>query len=92
MPAPVPLAKIDLVYSRGDDRRHGVDSARRRSLWGAAVIVAAVIGLGIPAFFAWKHPITASGGRYFLHRVEIPVPAPGAERSALDVQAPRPDV
>ncbi len=44
-------------------------------MWAAALIVAAAIGFGVPAFFAWKHPISASGGRYFVHPVEIPVPA-----------------
>jgi ABC-type bacteriocin/lantibiotic exporter with double-glycine peptidase domain len=28
----------------------------------------------VPAFFAWKHTISSSGGRYFVHKVEIPVP------------------
>ena len=76
MSAPVPLAKLSLVYSRHDERRHNVDHSRGRIyVWGAAIVLAALIGFGVPGYFAWRHPISASGGRYFLHRVEIPVPA-----------------
>jgi hypothetical protein len=75
MPVPVPLAKISLVYSRGDVNRAEHDVARRRFwLWGGGIFLALAIYLGVPAFFAWKHTISSSGGRYFVHRVVIPVP------------------
>jgi Peptidase_C39 like family len=76
MSAPVPLAKLSLVYSRTDAHRTGENLARRRLfLWGAGLAVAAAIYFGVPAFFAWKHEISSSGGLYFVHRVAIPVPA-----------------
>jgi hypothetical protein len=71
----VPLAKLSLVYTRSDLHRHGYDSAQRRLLvWGAGILAAAALYWGVPAFFAWKHTISSSGGRYFVHRVIIPVP------------------
>src|SRR5580698_926750 len=79
MPAhPVPLARLNLVYSRRDDRRrHAGEHAggRRLALWGGGLLLAAILHWGVPAFFNWKHTISSSGGRYFLRRVEIPVPA-----------------
>ncbi len=75
MSAPVPLAKLSLVYTRSDIHREGHDAARRRLLlWTAGILIAAALYFGAPAFFAWKHVISSSGGRYFLHRVVIPVP------------------
>ena len=71
----VPLAKLSLVYSRADIDRSGQDVALRRMvLWGAGLLLAVLIYFGVPAFFAWKHVISSSGGRYFVHRVVIPVP------------------
>jgi hypothetical protein len=71
----VPLAKLSLVYTRSDVRREGQDIALRRILlWGGGLLIAAAIYFGVPAFFAWKHVISSSGGHYFLHRVVIPVP------------------
>jgi hypothetical protein len=77
MSSPVPLAKLNLVYSRADaDRAERGDAARRRlALWGLGFLVAALIYFGATEFFGWKHPISSSGGRYFVHRVVIPVPA-----------------
>ncbi len=73
--SPVPLAKLSLVYTRADLHRAGHHSARRRwLLWGGGIALAAAIYFGVPAFFAWKHEISSSGGRYFVHHVEIPVP------------------
>ncbi len=75
MRAPVPLAKLSLVYSRTDAHRAGDGIARRRVLlWAAGILIAGAIYFGVPAFFAWKHVISSSGGHYFVHRVEIPVP------------------
>ena len=74
MSATVPLAKLSLVYSRYDHRPdHGV-AVRRFLLWGGGLLIAAAIYFGTPAFFAWKHEISSSGGHYFVHRVVIPVP------------------
>ena len=71
----VPLAKLSLVYSRSESNRTGHDFTRRRLLlWTAGILTAAAIYFGVPAFFAWKHTISSSGGRYFVHRIEIPVP------------------
>jgi len=71
----VPLAKLSLVYTRGDVDRAGQEASRRRLLvWGAGLLIAVAIYFGVPAFFAWKHAISSSGGHYFLHRVVIPVP------------------
>jgi hypothetical protein len=69
------LAKLSLVYSRGDSERAGQGVALRRTLlWSAGILIAAAIYFGAPAFFAWKHTISSSGGHYFLQRVVIPVP------------------
>jgi hypothetical protein len=71
----VPLAKMSLVYRRSDSNQPGHDVARRRLLlWGCGLLIAAALYFGVPAFFAWKHVISSSGGHYFLHRVVIPVP------------------
>jgi Peptidase_C39 like family len=71
----VPLAKLSLVYSRSEAHRPGQAIAvRRLLLWTAGMAIAAALYFGAPAFFAWKHTISSSGGHYFLHRVVIPVP------------------
>jgi hypothetical protein len=71
----VPLAKLSLVYTRTDTARSGHDIALSRIiLWGGGLFIAALLFLGVPTFFGWKHVISSSGGRYFVHRVQIPVP------------------
>jgi hypothetical protein len=70
----VPLAKLSLVYSRSETHRPGHDTGRRRLLWLVGILFAAALYFGVGAFFGWKHVISSSGGRYFLHRVVIPVP------------------
>jgi hypothetical protein len=71
----VPLAKLRLVYSRSEMQYAGSSSGNGRLiLWVGGLIIAAAIYFGVPAFFAWKHTISSSGGRYFVHKVEIPVP------------------
>jgi Peptidase_C39 like family len=76
MPNPVvPLAKLSLVHTRGDLTRAGQDIAMRRVIfWCVGLLFVALIYFGIPAFFAWKHVISSSGGRYFVHRLVLPVP------------------
>jgi hypothetical protein len=71
----VPLAKLRLVYSRSEMQYAGSSSGNGRLIvWVGGLIIAAAIYFGVPAFFAWKHTISSSGGRYFVHKVEIPVP------------------
>jgi len=71
----VPLAKLSLVYRRSETHRSHDGVARHRFvLWAGGLLLAAALYFGAPAFFAWKHTISSSGGRYFLHRVVIPVP------------------
>jgi hypothetical protein len=72
---PVPLAKLSLVYTRSDVHRTERDATRRRwLLFGGALLLAAAIHFGVPAFLAWKHTISSRGGRYFVNRVVIPIP------------------
>jgi hypothetical protein len=71
----VPLAKLSLIYSRADTERSGHDIALGRLVvWGGGLLIAALIWFGVPGFFGWKHVISSSGGRYFVHRVQIEVP------------------
>ena len=74
----VPLARLSSVYRR-DERSHQLRNRglglRRFLLWGGGLAVAALLYWGAPAFWNWKHVIASSGGRYFVQRVEIPVPA-----------------
>jgi hypothetical protein len=75
MPAPaVPLATLSLVYRRGSGRAASSGRGRLR-LWGGGLIFALALYLGVTGLWNWKHVISSSGGRYFVHRVEIPVPA-----------------
>ena len=59
-------------------------------LWGGGLALAAAIYLGVPAFFNWKHVISSSGGLYFVHRHEIPLPAfqQGDPRWTFDLLGP----
>jgi len=68
----VPLAKLSLVYRRSDDHQLGHEVASRRLvLCMAGILIAAALYFGAPAFFAWKHVISSSGGHYFVHRVTL---------------------
>ncbi len=69
----VPLAKLDVVYTRHDHREYESD-LKRPLVWIGGILLAALIYFGVNGFFAWKHVISSSGGHYFLHRVTIPVP------------------
>jgi hypothetical protein len=72
----VPLAKLSLVYRRSEAHRYpGETSSHRLLVWGGGLLLAAALYFGVPAFFSWKHTISSSGGRYFPHRVVVPVPA-----------------
>jgi hypothetical protein len=71
----VPLAKLSLVYRRSDDQRVSrTGVVGRVVLWGGGLLLIAALYFGVPAFFAWKHVISSSGGLYFPSRIAIPVP------------------
>jgi len=71
----VPLAKLNLVYSRSERSRSGhYEASHRLFLWTSGLLIVALLYFGVPAFFAWKHAISSSGGRYFIRRTVIPVP------------------
>lgn len=92
MPAKtIPLAKLSVVYRSNEERTgHANTGGHRAALWIGGLLVAAALYFGIPAFFAWPHPISSSGGHYFVHRVEIPVPAfeQGDPRWTFDLLGP----
>jgi len=75
MPAPsrsVPLAKLSPVWPPPrDDYPWEIG---RGWLWLGAIAFMLLLHWSIPAFFSWKHVISSSGGRYFVHRTVIPVP------------------
>jgi hypothetical protein len=55
-----------------------LDPPRHRGrliLWLGGLGLVAALYFGAPAFWNWKHVVSSSGGRYFVHRVVIPVPA-----------------
>ena len=70
----VPLAKLSLVYTRHDHRPEYDRGLGRPLVYGGAVLLMALIFFGANFLFGWKHVISSSGGRYFVHRVAIPVP------------------
>lgn len=73
----IPLVVLSPAYHRRQNRaaRRQMGLFRRRLiLWLGGAAVGAGLYFGVPWFFAWKHTISSSGGRYFVHRVEIPVP------------------
>ena len=71
----VPLAKLNLVYSRSERSHSGhYVAGHRLLLWTIGILIVALLYFGVPKFFAWKHVISSSGGRYFIHRTVIPVP------------------
>jgi hypothetical protein len=58
-------------FSTEPRRGHG---RGRLILWAGGLVFAALLYLAVTGFWHWKHVISSSGGRYFIHRVEIPVP------------------
>jgi hypothetical protein len=71
----VPLAKLNLVYSRSERSRSGhYEASHRLLVWTIGILIIALLYFCVPRFFAWKHVISSSGGRYFIHRTVIPVP------------------
>ena len=86
---PVRLAVLSATHRPAFARESGTQRGRI-ILWTAGFLVAALIYFGGHAFFNWKHVISSSGGRYFVHRVEIPVPAfcQGDPRWSLQLLGP----
>jgi len=68
----IPLATLSASYR---PRRRPVDCQRRTLVWAGGLLVAVLLYFAVSGFWNWKHVISTSGGRYFVHRVEIPVPA-----------------
>ncbi len=79
MSATVPLATLSPVYRGRGNSRRGANVPKpgwgRLRLWLNGLAVAGLLYFGVTDFWSWKHVIASSGGRYFLQRVEIPVPA-----------------
>lgn len=65
---------MSALYRRPASRWTGRSLHGRLILWLGGAILIAVLYLGVPAFWNWKHTISSSGGRYFLQRVTIPIP------------------
>jgi hypothetical protein len=74
----VPLASFSSAYRAGSRRPFPTraPAGRRRAwLWLGGLGFAALLYLAVEGFWHWKHVISSSGGRYFVQRVELPVPA-----------------
>jgi hypothetical protein len=86
----VPLASFSAVSHRRGKVRSGGSNRGRLGLWLGGGVAAVALYLGIPAFLEWKHPISASGGHYFFHKVVIPVPVfeQGDPRWTFDLLGP----
>lgn len=85
----VPLASLSAVY-RPPQAPGNLRGRKRPIVWLSGAILAALLYFGIPAFWSWKHPISSSGGRYFVQAVTIPVPIfqQGDPRWDLDLLGP----
>lgn len=69
----VPLARLSPGYHPRRGTAYVWEIGRGR-VWLGGLTIAALLYFGAPALFNWKHVISSSGGRYFLHRTVIPVP------------------
>jgi hypothetical protein len=70
---PVPLAHLSPVWP--PPRVPYVWEIGRWKVWTAGLAILAFFWFAVPAFFRWPHEISSWGGRYFIHRTVIPVPA-----------------
>jgi len=70
---PVPLAHLSPVWPPPRDAY--VWEIGRGPVWLGALAIVALLWFAVPAFFKWPHTISSWGGRYFIHRTVIPVPA-----------------
>jgi hypothetical protein len=90
----VPLSAFSPLRRRRESTGAGKGSVRRRmALWLGGLAVALLLYAGVPAFWNWKHPISSSGGRYFVHRVAIALPVftQGDPRWDFDLLGPTAD-
>src|SRR5579871_2770609 len=69
----VPLAHLSAVWPPREPPRPW--EIGRGRVWLGGLTVLLMLGLAVPAFFRWPHVISSWGGRYFVHRTVIPVPA-----------------
>lgn len=69
----VPLARLSPGYHPRRGTAYVWEIGRGR-VWLGGLAIAALLYFGAPALFNWKHVISSSGGRYFVHRTVIPVP------------------
>ena len=69
------LALITSGYRPRRELERASAAQGRLLLWVGGLAFAAALYFGTIAFWNWKHVISSSGGRYFVHRIEIPVPA-----------------
>ena len=69
----IPLAALSPSYR--PKRPHDHRGPGRRLVWGAGLLFAFFFYVIVNGLWSWKHEISSSGGRYFMNRVEIPVPA-----------------
>jgi hypothetical protein len=68
---PIPLARLSPVWPPPRDRYPW--EIGRAKVWLGGLGIVALLWFGMPAFFKWPHVLSASGGRYFIHRTVIPV-------------------
>ena len=71
---PVSLARMSPLYRPARTKRTTSTIRRRLILWLGGITLCLGLYLGILAFLSWKHPLSPSGGHYFLQRVVIPLP------------------
>jgi hypothetical protein len=73
----VPLASLSPAYHRHPARKFSLGGSGRHRVraWLIGLAIATVVYLSVEGLWNWKHVISASGGRYFVQRIEIPVPA-----------------
>jgi hypothetical protein len=69
----VPLAQLSPVWPPPRDPYPW--EIGRLKVWLGGLVIVALLGLGAPALFRWPHVISSWGGRYFIQRTVIPVPA-----------------
>jgi hypothetical protein len=69
----VPLAQLNPVWPPPRDPYPW--EIGRGKVWLTGLALFVFFGFLVPAFFRWPHAISSWGGRYFIQRTVIPVPA-----------------
>jgi len=69
----IPLAPLSPVWPPPRDPY--LWEIGRGPVWLGGLALLALLAFAVPAFFRWPHVISSWGGRYFIHRTVIPVPA-----------------